>query len=123
LLVQTFLGTQVREAIDRVAETLQRNDWIGNLGNEFIIHRSFSWIVLIIHVGLILKLRKTEGVKAFLLTLILLILGAIVTGTGMAWANIPPYLQPLHLLLATVTFGMQFLLLLKLNRKEKPVLL
>jgi cytochrome c oxidase assembly protein subunit 15 len=77
--------------------------------------------VLLLHVGLILKLRKTEGAKAFLLTLIVLILGTILTGVSMAWFAVPPYLQPVHLLLASLTFGLQFMLLLKLNRKEKPV--
>lgn len=122
LLVQILLGTQVREAIDRVAELAAREAWISNLGGEFVIHRSFSWIVLILHVGLIVKLHKTQGSKVFALTLILLILGTILTGLGMAYLGVPPFLQPLHLLLATATFGMQFLFLLKLNRKEEPVL-
>jgi cytochrome c oxidase assembly protein subunit 15 len=121
LLVQILLGTQVREAIDRVAVWAAREQWISDLGLEFVIHRSFSWIVLILHVGLILNLRKTQGLKAFPLTLILLILSTILTGMGMAYFAVPPYLQPLHLLLATVSFGMQFLLLLKLNRTVKPV--
>jgi cytochrome c oxidase assembly protein subunit 15 len=121
LLVQVLLGTQVREAIDRVAALAPRNQWISSLGIEFVIHRSFSWIVLILHVGLILNLRKTQGLKAFPLALILLILGTILTGVGMAYAGVPPWLQPVHLLLATVSFGMQFLLLLKLNRTAKPV--
>ncbi|HEY9006487.1 COX15/CtaA family protein [Ohtaekwangia sp.] len=123
LLVQTLLGTQVREAIDRVAVWASREAWVSNLGIEFILHRSFSWIVLILHVGLILNLRKTEGSKVFLLTLIVLILGTILTGAGMAYFAVPPYLQPVHLLFATATFGMQFMLLLKLNRKEESVAL
>lgn len=122
LLVQILLGTQVREAIDRVAAVASRDAWISTLGGEFVIHRSFSWIVLILHVSLILKLRKTQGSKVFALTLILLILGTILTGMGMAYFGVPPFLQPVHLLLATATFGMQFLFLLKLNRKEAPAL-
>jgi heme a synthase len=121
LLVQTLLGTQVREAIDNVATWAIREAWITNLGAEFVLHRSFSWIVLVLHVGLIFNLRKTVQSKAFLLTLIVLILGTILTGAGMAYFAVPPYLQPLHLLFATVTFGVQFLLLLKLNRKQEPV--
>jgi len=122
LLVQVLLGTQVREAVDRVATVAARESWIANLGGEFIIHRSFSWIVLILHVGLIVKLHKTQGSKAFALTLILLILGTILTGLGMAYFAVPPFLQPIHLLLATATFGMQFMFLLKLNRKEETAL-
>ena len=120
LLVQILLGTQVREAIDQLAGTVRRESWISRLGAEFIVHRSFSWIVLILHVGLIVKLHKTQGSKVFALTLILLILGTILTGMSMAYFAVPPFLQPVHLLLATVTFGMQFLFLLKLKRKEEP---
>ena len=120
LLVQVLLGTQVREAIDRVAEQVVREEWIANLNGEFIIHRSFSWIVLIMNAGLVVKLRKTQEAKAFTLTLILLILGTILTGMGMAYFAVPPFLQPVHLLLATASFGMQFMLLLKINRKKEP---
>jgi cytochrome c oxidase assembly protein subunit 15 len=121
LLVQILLGTQVREAIDQVSVTVPREGWIANLGREFVLHRSFSWIVLVLHVGLILNLRKTEGSKVFLLVLIVLILGTLLTGLSMAFFAVPPYLQPLHLLFATLTFGAQYLLLLKLNRKDEPV--
>ena len=113
-----FNGHAGREAVDQVAASAPRA-WISNLGTEFIIHRSFSWIVLILHVGLIVRLYKTEGLKAFALTLILLILGTILTGMGMAYFAVPAFLQPVHLLLATVTFGMQFVFLLRLNRKTE----
>jgi heme a synthase len=119
LLVQILLGTQVREAIDQVAQTLPRESWLGGVTESFQIHRSFSWIVLLVHVGLIVRLKKTQGLKIFPLTLILLILGTIISGAGMAYFDIPPFLQPIHLLLATLTFGLQFLMLLKLNREEE----
>jgi heme a synthase len=119
LLVQVLLGTQVREAIDVVASMAIREQWISDVGDTFVLHRSFSWIVLLVHLGLILRLRKTEGLKAFPLALILLILGTIISGAGMAYFAVPPFLQPIHLLLATITFGMQFMLLLRLNYKEK----
>lgn len=117
LLVQVLLGTQVREALDQVSKYVDRNLWIEQIeAGTFSIHRSFSWIVLLVHVGLILRLRKTQGLKTFPLILILLILGTIVTGAGMAYLGVPPFLQPLHLLFATVTFGIQFLFLLKLSK-------
>jgi heme a synthase len=122
LLVQILLGTQVREAIDQVAALAARKEWIQAIHGEFMIHRSFSWVVLLLHVVLIANLRKTTGLKSFPIALIVLILGTILTGVGMATFAVPPFLQPLHLLLATVSFGMQFLLLLKVNKREKTVL-
>lgn len=122
LLVQILLGTQLREAVDQVANSWPREAWIANIPGEFILHRSFSWIVLILHVGLIVRLYKTEGSKAFALALILLILGTILTGLGMAYLDFPAFLQPLHLLLATVTFGVQFAFLLRLNPRAGTVM-
>lgn len=123
LLIQILLGTQVREAIDRAAASIQnRGDWIQALGIDFIVHRSFSWVVLLIHVILVLRLWKMRALSRFSLAVILLILGTIFTGVGMAWFGVPPYLQPVHLLLATVTFGLEFLLLLQLNSSRAEVL-
>jgi heme a synthase len=119
LLVQILLGTQVREAIDQISVIATRESWISGINETFSMHRSFSWIVLLVHVGLIVRLRKTQGLNIFPLILILLILSTILSGAGMAYLGVPPVLQPIHLLLATLTFGMQFLWLLKLNRKEE----
>ena len=123
LLVQILFGTQVREGIDRVAREIQgRENWISAIGMDFIIHRTFSWVVLILNAVLVVKLWKMQAVNRFALTVILLILGTILTGVGMAWFAVPPFLQPVHLLLATVTFGVQFLLVLKVSFKNSAVL-
>jgi len=122
LLIQILMGTRVREIIDQLAQTLDRNNWIDNLGIDFFLHRSFSWVVLILHVGLIIKLVKTQSSKVFPLTLILLILGTILSGTGMAYLAVPPYLQPVHLFLATGTFGMLAYLLFEVIRSNKTIL-
>jgi cytochrome c oxidase assembly protein subunit 15 len=123
LLVQILFGTQVREGIDRVTREIQgRENWISAIGMDFIIHRAFSWVVLVLNVFLVVRLWKMQAVNPFALSVILLILGTILTGAGMAWFAVPPYLQPVHLLLATVTFGVQFLLVLKVGFKNKVVL-
>lgn len=120
LLVQTFLGTEVRGAIDRLSSTLiPRNRWIEASGASFFVHRSFSWIVLVAHLLLLFQLRKTSGNKTLPLALIILTLSAILTGIGMAYFGIPPYLQPLHLVIATITFGLQLNLYFNLNTGER----
>ncbi len=118
VLVQILLGTHVREAIDAVARITERKEWISSVRDEFVIHRSFSWIVLLLHAGLVINLRKSQELKGFLLALIVLILITIMTGIGMVWFGIPAFLQPVHLTLATICFGVQFLFLLKLKGKE-----
>jgi len=123
LLVQILLGTQVREAIDNVARTTERENWIASIQSAFTIHRSFSWLVLLLHVGLVFNLRRITALRRLQMTLMLSIVLTILSGIGMAWFAVPAFLQPVHLLLATVCFGIQFLFLLKLSRKESSVLI
>lgn len=120
LFVQIFLGTNVREVIDQIASTLlTRNQWVDEVGTPFLIHRTFSWLVLALHLLLLYLLKKTKGSKALPLALIILILGTLLTGTGMAYFGIPAFLQPLHLLLATITFGLQLHLYFNLGADLK----
>ncbi len=119
LLVQILLGTQVREAIDVVSNSFPRNSWIANLGAEFFIHRSFSWLVFGVNAALFWMMYKTTVFKPFSLPLILLILGTVLSGVGMAYAGVPAVLQPIHLVLATVTFGILFIIFLRVGIKIK----
>jgi heme a synthase len=121
VLIQIFLGTNVREAIDSISQQTPRYSWIATIENTFIIHRTFSWIVLVLHVWLCWKLTKSQGLKPFLLPLILLILGSILSGIVMGYFGVPAIMQPLHLVLATGTFGLLFMLLLKFSRGRKLV--
>lgn len=121
-LIQVFLGTQVREAIDVVAASLgndQRLQWISNLGGEFIIHRSFSWVVLILHLVLMYVLVKNSVKSTLAYAMMATVLVAIISGVSMAYFGIPAFIQPVHLLLGTLIFGLQFLLFLQLNNKRK----
>jgi cytochrome c oxidase assembly protein subunit 15 len=122
LILQVVFGTQVREAIDLLASNLPREAWIESLGLPFIIHRSFSWIVLVLHGVLLWKVLKEEGSKTLPYAIGVLILCSVASGVGMAYGSVPPYLQPVHLVLATVTVGSLFLLTLEMNRKKKAVL-
>jgi heme a synthase len=124
-LIQIVLGTQVRETIDEIALALgesQRMNWIDQLGVSFYIHRSFSSLVFLVHVYLFYTLMKTtvrEGLVYFYTKLLLItIVAEIIAGVGMAYFGIPAFLQPLHLMLAVVAIGIQFMLLLFLNQEK-----
>lgn len=124
-LIQIVLGTQVRESVNEVAETNQfqnRQLWIDQLGWVFYIHRSFSLIVLAGHAFLAYKLYQIRSgyrnVSAWGMVLLAIIGLEIVSGVVMAYFSIPKFAQPIHLLLASVAFGVQFLLILNLNRRR-----
>jgi cytochrome c oxidase assembly protein subunit 15 len=74
------------------------------------------------HFLLIWRLGKTTGLKALSSALMGLILCSFLTGAAMAYFNVPAALQPVHLLLATICFGIQLLLYFQLNSSKKEVL-
>jgi cytochrome c oxidase assembly protein subunit 15 len=125
MLAQVVLGTQVREAIDGVVSRIgyeNRQAWIGELGLEFYIHRSFSLLVLAVHLYLIYQLRRAVRERGLLhrYTSVLLVLVLVEIGTGvvMAYFGVPAALQPVHLTLAIGSLGIQFVLFLLLNRER-----
>ena len=125
-LVQTVLGTQVREAIDVVAKELSRSEWIAQMGTEFYIHRSYSLLILGIHLYLVYLLLKKEHVQATLKSWVILLIALIgveiLSGVVMAYFGVPAFLQPLHLLLGTLIIGVQYYLLLLVRNRTHLVL-
>ncbi|SNS55809.1 cytochrome c oxidase assembly protein subunit 15 [Belliella buryatensis] len=126
MIVQIILGTQVREEIDQVATAmgnLLRSTWIEQLGLPFLIHRSYSLVLLGIHLLFIYKIYKyslrNSGIFKLSQLLLIIIVFEILTGVGMAYFAIPAFLQPVHLLLGALIIGIQFLLLLNLFDQNK----
>lgn len=116
LLIQILLGTQVREALDQIALQWPRAEWISQAGQDFVIHRSFSWVIVIIHAWLIITMLRTNASRPFSVAVVVLILGTVFSGMGMAYAGVPPFLQPVHLLFATLAFGVLTMLLMQEHR-------
>jgi len=123
--IQVVLGTQVREAIDVIAESaIARAEWIETLGVTFLIHRSYSLLLLGLHVYLFYVLFKSAAYKDFN-TLLYVLLGVvsfeILTGAIMAYFAIPAFVQPIHLLFGSLIIGIQYYLVLLINRKRDGV--
>ncbi|WP_439879940.1 COX15/CtaA family protein [Pontibacter sp. MBLB2868] len=115
--IQILLGTQVREEIDLISYMMNgsnRAAWVDNLGVGFLIHRSFSILILALHLYLaVLLYQVRDRVLSNLTTIMLLIVVLeIIFGIIMAYFAIPPFLQPLHLTFAALLFGVQFQLLI-----------
>ncbi len=122
MLVQIVLGTQVREAIDEISAALNytmRDTWIEKIGLNFYIHRSFSLLILALHIYLLYMLKKNVQMQSRLTVwtnaLVILIVAEIGSGAVMAYFAIPAFMQPLHLLLGALIIGVQFLTLLIIN--------
>lgn len=105
VIIQIILGTQVRERVDEVSQSLgyhQRNLWIERLGTIFVIHRSFSWAVIILSVLVFVKGYKLPGLRKESWLVAILAGSSIVLGIVMAYHHIPAFAQPLHLLAGTL---------------------
>lgn len=129
--VQILIGTQVREEVDVVAFEMNgtnRDLWIDQLGLSFYIHRSFSILLLGLHLYMAYLLYRLKDPQLRLMTnwMLVLLVAEIVFGVIMAYFAIPAFLQPLHLTIATLLFGVQFWILIiyyYASKKaiEKPV--
>jgi cytochrome c oxidase assembly protein subunit 15 len=114
--IQIVLGTQVREQIDQVASAadyMNRGNWVSQLGSVFKVHRSMSILVVLLNGYAAYMLWPTARVELRrLLSATLGLLGLeIVAGIVLAYLELPALVQPVHLTLATLLFGAQFLTL------------
>ena len=111
-LLQIVLGTQVREVMDDVIKNVgydHREQWIAGLDIKFIIHRSFSIVLLLLQFSLWNILRK-HNPTSLSNWLMVVIISEILVGAIMAYFSVPAFAQPVHLTLAVILVGVQFLI-------------
>lgn len=120
-LIQLVFGTQVREAVDVIKNSVNvppRPLWMDSLGFNILLHRSFSWLILAAGFYLLYELRK-EGAEGIILSLgrlnLILILIQVASGVGMYYLSIPPALQVFHLVGIALMVCAQFLYILVLG--------
>lgn len=114
-LLQMIMGTQVREAVDIIAHQMDyssREEWIERLPIIFLVHRSFSSLVLFSNLWLVWRLIKSVDRTSLLYRLAFVLLGLIVStillGVVMDRLHVPAFAQPFHMWLASLIFGTQF---------------
>lgn len=120
---QIVLGAQVRDILDSVVKRIgydKREEWINQLDWRFYVHRSFSIVLLTLHVVIVYRLRKfrkTGQLSKLATILIVLVTTEIGTGIIMAYLGVPAFAQPIHLVLAILIIGLQFSISLLLTPK------
>ncbi|WP_254243988.1 heme A synthase [Hymenobacter sp. BRD128] len=118
---QIIIGTQVREQIDQIASAAgyaQRDTWVDKLGSVFEAHRTLSALVVLANVYVGYQVwQLAVPVLRRLVVATWVVLGLeMVAGITLAYFALPAFVQPIHLTLATLLFGTQFLTLLALRR-------
>ncbi|SHI56895.1 cytochrome c oxidase assembly protein subunit 15 [Hymenobacter daecheongensis DSM 21074] len=121
---QIVLGTQVREEVDVVAfanNYLNRAAWVEQLGLTFKVHRTFSAVLLLLNLYAAYRLYRLSAKSLHrMATLILAFIGVeILAGITLAYLAFPAAVQPVHLTVATLLFGAQFLTIVTYRRLTK----
>ncbi len=120
--IQVVFGTQVRQFIDEQIDLLgdtAKNLWLAKPEFSFYIHRSLSIIVFLTNAWIVYLNQKGNLGFAKVQWVILLIILEIASGLAMYYFDFPFGTQTLHLVLATLLFGVQFYLILEAGNKFK----
>ena len=120
-LVQIILGTQVRQYIDEQTKLIgyQKSLWLASPDINFYIHRSTSILVLVLN-GYLWHLNRSKalGFNKVKLVIYCVTLEAA-TGILMYYYDFPFLSQPLHLVIASILFGIQCYILFECLHKKR----
>jgi cytochrome c oxidase assembly protein subunit 15 len=125
-ILQILLGTQVREEVDVLLKNFDpvyRNEIILNLGIFFKVHRTFAIIIALLNGWIIFKIRNMElasNLKKISSWLGIMVLTALITGVTLSALALPAPVQPIHLLLACIIYGLQWMLILRAFEAKVP---
>lgn len=121
-LIQIVLGTQVRQFVDEqiaeVGETA-KNLWLQQPTIAFYIHRSFSIIVTLFNLYLAYRIYKLNLGLTKINWVLLILLIEVITGMAMFYWDFPFMSQTMHLVLASLLFGVQFYLILESYNSDR----
>jgi cytochrome c oxidase assembly protein subunit 15 len=126
-VVQVAMGTQVREMIDFLNHTQgeARSGWVSALPWFFYVHRTFSAVVLAANIWLVYMLWRAIGPQHSLTRLaagmLVIVVLAIVSGSALNHLGMPAFVQPTHLLSASLLFGLQFLIWMDFRHAKAAV--
>ena len=119
---QVILGTQVRQFVDGQVELVGYDapqKWLENPDIYFYLHRSFSILVVLLNVLLWYFNRKRGYGFSKLNWVMLLLFVEAGTGIAMYYLDFPFLSQPLHLVIASLFFGVQFYVVLEAFKRPK----
>ena len=114
-LVQIIIGTQVRQFVDEQIDIFgydAKSSWLKNPLLLFFVHRSFSIAIILTNLLLAYRIKKLNLGHIKIYWVLFLVFVEIIIGMAMNYLNFPFASQPLHLVLASILFGVQFYIVL-----------
>ncbi|WP_293298489.1 COX15/CtaA family protein [Pedobacter sp. UBA4863] len=124
-ILQIVIGTEVREAIDMIAKSLQyngRNTWVSKVGDMFVYHRDMAIIVAISNFIVYKMVIDRFSGKALPLImanyLMIVLVVQVLSGLLLSYLGMPPYAQAIHILFSMIMFSVQYYLYLLVYRAK-----
>ncbi len=120
-LIQVILGTQVRQFIDQQMTVFNygsQSNWLITPPIIFYIHRSFSILLVLVNMIWLYLYKKQTGKLDLMKWVGIFIYLEICTGIILYYLDFPFLSQPLHLLLGSLLFSIQFYAVLQQNYKQ-----
>ena len=113
-LIQIILGTQVRQFVDEQAQLFyyDKSKWFNEIPVIYEYHRTFSIAVVSINFFLFYLNNKLSLGNKYVNHLMILLLIEVISGVMMFYFDFPFGTQTIHLVFASLIFGVQFYILL-----------
>lgn len=115
-LVQIVLGTQVRQFVDEQIKALGYEDMSLILSNPqltFYIHRTFTFVVVGLAIYMFLRNRKLQLGYGLMNWVIVLFALEVISGIAMFYFHFPFGMQTIHIVMASIVFGVQYAMILQ----------
>jgi cytochrome c oxidase assembly protein subunit 15 len=118
-LIQVGLGAKLRGDLEHIQEDhpdMARSALIDEAGWSDAVHRSYSWVILGGVIGLAGYIHRRLAAYRQLIYLargaMVMVIVQVVAGIGLAYAGLPPALQVIHLINASILVGVLTLIYL-----------
>ncbi|MCG2611048.1 COX15/CtaA family protein [Flavobacterium sp. SM15] len=123
-LIQVVLGTQVRQFVDEQVKSGIGNEtlWLSKPELSFYFHRTFSFVVFFVNLFLYLKNKKLNLGFGKINWVLFLIFAEVLSGIAMYYFHFPFGSQTLHLVIASILFGIQFYMILEARKSIQSTL-
>lgn len=108
MIIQTLWGTQVRQQIDVISETVSRDNWMDNLVGIFFYHRTMAIAIILIGIFYFYFSRKDNKHRKMSYWILGIVLAEGVVGKLFSVLGMPAFLQPIHLLLSMILISFLF---------------
>lgn len=127
MLAQIILGTQVREMLDAISDSMGGDDkraWLRSLGPVYGFHKNFWMVVTVGVVYLVYVLQRdfsNQGFKNYGIFALLLTGAQVFTGVALNQFGLPAVPQALHIVFSSLAITALFALWLQLHRSLQAV--